>query len=107
VEALQDIAKALEEAEEGGGDVPLKLKHAVWQFYLALICHTVGSVPFRSPVLSFCAMLSQKRPCRDKLTVVNLGPGLGLGADALAGTADPKLTIVDLGSCRRRTGDRY
>lgn len=27
---------------------------------MGLICHTVGSVPFRSPVLSFCAMRSRK-----------------------------------------------
>jgi hypothetical protein len=36
------------------------LKHTIRRLYLALICHTVGSVPFRSPVLSFCAMLSRK-----------------------------------------------
>lgn len=36
------------------------LKSAVRQFYVALICHDVGSRPFQSPVLSFCAMLSRK-----------------------------------------------
>jgi hypothetical protein len=36
------------------------LKHAVRRLYMALICHRVGSTPFRSPVLSFCAMLSRK-----------------------------------------------
>jgi hypothetical protein len=36
------------------------LQHAVRRLYMALICHRVGSAPFRSPVLSFCAMLSRK-----------------------------------------------
>jgi superfamily II DNA or RNA helicase len=35
------------------------LKHALRQFFLSLICHVVGSVPFRSPILSFCAMLGR------------------------------------------------
>ncbi|OBT59851.1 hypothetical protein VE03_10446, partial [Pseudogymnoascus sp. 23342-1-I1] len=91
----------LEEEGEEEGDVSLKLKHAVRQFYLALICHTVGSVPFRSPVLSFWAMLSRKRPRGGKSTAVNLARGLGSGADAAAvaaaGTGDRRLTTVDLG----------
>ena len=49
-------ALALEDEEEA----ELALKHAIRRLYLALICQTVGSVPFKSPVLSFCAMLSQK-----------------------------------------------
>jgi hypothetical protein len=49
-------ALALHDAEEA----TLVLKHAIRQLYLALICQTVGSVPFKSPVLSFCAMLSRK-----------------------------------------------
>ncbi len=36
------------------------LKSAVRQFYVSLICQDVGSTPFQSPVLSFCAMLSRK-----------------------------------------------
>jgi hypothetical protein len=36
------------------------LKHAVQRLFLALICQTVGSAPFKSLVLSFCAMLSRK-----------------------------------------------
>jgi hypothetical protein len=36
------------------------LKHIVRRLYLALICQTVGSAPFKSPVLSFYAMLSRK-----------------------------------------------
>lgn len=39
-------------------DAPLK--HAIRRLYLALICQTVGSVPFKSPVLSFYATLSRK-----------------------------------------------
>ncbi|KFY23902.1 hypothetical protein V491_02362 [Pseudogymnoascus sp. VKM F-3775] len=53
-QALQEIVDALQNED----DAPLK--HAVRRFYLALICQTVGSVPFRSAVLSFCAMLSRK-----------------------------------------------
>ena len=49
-------ALALEDEDEA----ELALKHAIRRLYLALICHTVGSVPFKSPVLSFCAMLSRK-----------------------------------------------
>lgn len=49
-------ALALEDEEEA----ELALKHTIRRLYLALICQTVGSVPFKSPVLSFCAMLSRK-----------------------------------------------
>lgn len=57
-QAMDEImdAVALEDEEEA----KLALKHAIWRLYMALICHTVGSVPFKSPVLSFCAMLSRK-----------------------------------------------
>jgi hypothetical protein len=44
--ALKDI----EEAEPA-------LKHAIRRLYFALICYTINSVPFESPVLSFCAIL--------------------------------------------------
>jgi len=36
------------------------LKYTIRRLYLALICHVVGSVLFKSPVLSFCAVLSRK-----------------------------------------------
>jgi hypothetical protein len=52
-------------AVEGGDE--LSLKHAIRRLYMALICQTVGSIPFKSPVLSFAAMLG-----RD-------GPGKGVG----------------------------
>jgi hypothetical protein len=58
IQAMDEIVAAL--AIEEKGKAALALKHAVRRLYLALICHTVGSVPFRSPVLSFCAMLSRK-----------------------------------------------
>ncbi|SPJ88776.1 uncharacterized protein FTOL_12670 [Fusarium torulosum] len=37
------------------------LKHAIRKFYISLICQTVGSRPFRSAILSFCAMKSRKK----------------------------------------------
>ena len=57
-QAMDKIMKALD--LEDGEEAELALKHAIRRLYLALICHTVGSVPFKSPVLSFCAMLSRK-----------------------------------------------
>ena len=47
---------ALEDEDEA----KLALKHAIRRLYLALICQTVGSVLFKSLVLSFYAMLSRK-----------------------------------------------
>ncbi|KAI3567780.1 hypothetical protein IWW34DRAFT_641690 [Fusarium oxysporum f. sp. albedinis] len=38
-----------------------RLKHAIRKFYISLICQTVGSRPFRSAILSFCAMKSRKK----------------------------------------------
>ena len=48
------------DALSGKDEDDVLLKHAVRRLCLALICQTVRSVPFRSPVLSFCAMLSRK-----------------------------------------------
>jgi hypothetical protein len=39
-------------------ETALALKYFIRQLYTALICHNVESEPFRSPVLSFCAMLT-------------------------------------------------
>jgi Lhr-like helicase len=58
IQAIDEIMEAL--AVEDKEEAELALKHAIRRLYLALICHTVGSVPFKSPVLSFCAMLSRK-----------------------------------------------
>ncbi|RBA14537.1 hypothetical protein FPRO05_03329 [Fusarium proliferatum] len=38
-----------------------ELKHSIRKFYISLICQTVGSRPFRSAILSFCAMLSRTK----------------------------------------------
>jgi len=58
IQAMDEIMEAL--ALEDEEEAELALKHAIRRLYLALICHTVGSVPFKSPVLSFCAMLSRR-----------------------------------------------
>jgi uncharacterized membrane protein len=57
IQAMDEIIDALALEVE---DAELALKHAIRRLYLALICYTIGSVPFKSPVLSFCAMLSRK-----------------------------------------------
>ena len=53
-QAMQCIMAALE------GDDDILLKYAIRKLYLALICHIVGSVPYRSAVLSFASMLSRR-----------------------------------------------
>jgi hypothetical protein len=55
--ALRDAIKAATDKTDDNEDVALK--HFLQRFFLALICHVVGSVPFRSPILSFCAMLGR------------------------------------------------
>lgn len=62
----------------------LALQHAVRRLYMALICHVVGSIPFRSPVLSYCAMLSRKvykkgRRGQGRVAAVMAGGGGGAG----------------------------
>jgi Orsellinic acid/F9775 biosynthesis cluster protein D/Helicase conserved C-terminal domain/DEAD/DEAH box helicase len=57
---MQEIIK-LAEVPNDDDDDEATLKHALQNFFLALICHTVGSVPFRSPILSFCAMLARSK----------------------------------------------
>lgn len=57
-QAMGDIIQALEQTESEGAE--LALKRAIRQLYQALICQVIGSEPFRSPVLSFCAMLSRR-----------------------------------------------
>ncbi|KAE9362530.1 hypothetical protein N431DRAFT_475920 [Stipitochalara longipes BDJ] len=58
IQAMDEIMEALD--LEDKEEAELALKHAIRRLYLALICHTIGSVPFKSPVLSYCAMLSRK-----------------------------------------------
>ncbi|TVY12645.1 hypothetical protein LARI1_G008837, partial [Lachnellula arida] len=60
IQAMGEIIEAL--ALEDKEEAELALKHAIRRLYLALICYTISSVPFKSPVLSFCAMLSRKVP---------------------------------------------
>ncbi|RAL58160.1 hypothetical protein DID88_002364 [Monilinia fructigena] len=50
IRAMDAIMEALdmEDAEES----ELALKRAIRRLYLALICHSIGSVPFKSPVLT-------------------------------------------------------
>ena len=55
--AMGDVTAAL---LGDGLEVDAALRVAVRRLFMALICHRVGSEPFRSPVLSFCAMLGQK-----------------------------------------------
>ncbi|KAH7186571.1 hypothetical protein BKA60DRAFT_474227, partial [Fusarium oxysporum] len=47
--------------DNGVVDGNCELKHAIRKFCISLICQTVGSRPFRSAILSFCAMKSQKK----------------------------------------------
>jgi hypothetical protein len=61
IQAMDKIMKALAvKDKEEAKETELALKHVIWRLYLALICYTVGSVPFKSLILSFCAMLSRK-----------------------------------------------
>jgi hypothetical protein len=65
-----------------GRDDKVALKHAIRRLYMALICQTVGSVPFRSAVLSFAAMLSRK------------GPGKGVGRWEEPGNFNSRLSAL-------------
>jgi hypothetical protein len=54
-----DEKEGLDDGDYGKRDA--ELKHTIRKFYVSLICQTVGSRPFRSVILSFCAMLSRKK----------------------------------------------
>ncbi|EAQ91762.1 hypothetical protein CHGG_03697 [Chaetomium globosum CBS 148.51] len=70
-DAMDEIHRALRRQDEkekgvgngdGDGDGDDEgLEAAIREFYVALICQTVGSAHFRSPVISFCAMLSRTK----------------------------------------------
>ena len=60
-QAIDEIMEAL--AVEDEAEAEPALKYAIYRLYLALICHIVGSMPFKSPVLSFYTILS-RRVCR-------------------------------------------
>ncbi|KAJ3464901.1 hypothetical protein MRS44_009687 [Fusarium solani] len=64
IDALREqdeMAKEKSADKEDDDERDAELKHAIRNFYVSLICQTVGSRPFRSAVLSFCAMLSRKK----------------------------------------------
>jgi hypothetical protein len=64
IQAMDKIMEALNIKDKE--DSELALKYTIRRLYFALICHTVGSVPFESPVLSFCAILSRKVRGKDR-----------------------------------------
>jgi hypothetical protein len=53
----------------------LQLQHAVRNLSLALICQKVGSTPFQSAVISFCAMLSRTAPGKRQEAEAEPGQG--------------------------------
>ena len=53
-QAEDGVRTALEDDNEAA------LRRSIRRLCLALICHNVGSNPYRSPVLSFCAMLGRR-----------------------------------------------
>ncbi|KAM7210245.1 hypothetical protein V8F06_014373 [Rhypophila decipiens] len=53
-QAEDEVRTALKDDDEAA------LRHSIRRLCLALICHNVGSKPYRSPVLSFCAMLGRR-----------------------------------------------
>jgi hypothetical protein len=55
---MDEIVKALTIKDKE--EAKLALKHAIWRLYLTLICYTISSVPFKSLILSFYAILSKK-----------------------------------------------
>jgi hypothetical protein len=55
---MDEIVEAL--AIKDKEEAKLAFKHAIWRLYLALICYTISSVPFKSLILSFYAILSKK-----------------------------------------------
>ncbi|KAJ8066707.1 hypothetical protein OCU04_004100 [Sclerotinia nivalis] len=57
IRIMDEIMEALN--IEDPDESELALKHTIRRLYLALICHSIGSVAFKSPVLSFCAMKSR------------------------------------------------
>jgi len=58
LQVMDEIIAALEHKYQETSEPALK--HAIRRLYPALICHIVGSVPFKLPVLSFCAVLGRK-----------------------------------------------
>lgn len=80
----------------GGGNQ--RLERAIRKFYMRLICHNVGSAHFRSPVLSFCAMLSRTSAYGGKV-----GIGTKYGSRKVNGDEEEEL-LDDAVLNRRRLG---
>jgi hypothetical protein len=57
---IEDLA--LENKKES----KLALKYTIRRLYLALICYTISSILFESPVLSFYTILSRKVDRKDR-----------------------------------------
>jgi hypothetical protein len=64
IQAIDKIIEALNIKNKK--EAELALKHAIRRFYFALIYYIIGSVPFESPVLSFCAILNRKVRGKDR-----------------------------------------
>ena len=78
-------ALAVDPQEEGQQQ---QLQHAVRKLSLALICQQVGSTPFASPILSFCAMLSRtalRKPKQEGASSTGVAIGPATAATAAAG----------------------
>ena len=58
IQAIDEIIEGLDLKDRE--EAKLALKHTIRRLYLALICYTIKSVPFKSPILSFYAILSRK-----------------------------------------------
>ena len=57
--AIEEIQDALDLDPKEDEDLTI-LKTAIRKFNLALICHSIGGAIFKSPVLSYCSMLSRR-----------------------------------------------
>jgi hypothetical protein len=58
--AFKEVVQAAQNGKiDEEEDEQVAFQHLLRRFFLTLICHVVGSMPFRSPILSFCAALSR------------------------------------------------
>jgi hypothetical protein len=57
----QDRTSRVKSGSGGNKERDIDLNYAIYAFYISLIYHTVRSRPFRSVILSFYAILSQKK----------------------------------------------
>ena len=76
MDKMFEVLRLQDDDDHAGGEdakpgLDLALEHAVRTFYTRLICDDVGSACFRSPVLSFCAMISRTAAYRGTVGVVD------------------------------------